>query len=242
MSAAKLIELQDISLTYRLRKTLFASLEVPALRNISFAVWPGETLGIIGRNGCGKSTLLRVMAGIFQPDTGSVVKTVDSISLMTLSLGLDPVLSGRQNAIFGGMLLGFSRKEVEERMPEIRAFSGLEEAFDQPVKSYSSGMVSRLSFSVAINMSPDVMLLDEILSVGDEEFRTRAHRAMMGKIQSDQTTVFVSHSAAEIEQLCNRVILMDGGRILDIGDPVPMIAEYRKLLSLGSPQPVGQEA
>lgn len=242
MSPAKLIELEDVSLTYKVRKTLFASFQVPALRDVSFDVVSGETLGIIGRNGSGKSTLLRVIAGIFQPDKGSVVTSAESISLMTLALGLDLVLSGRENAIFGGMLLGFSRNEVEERLPDIRAFSGLEEAFEQPVKSYSSGMMSRLSFSVAINMSPDVMLLDEILSVGDEEFRTKAHAAMMGKIQSEQTTVFVSHNAGEIEQLCNRVILMEGGRILDIGEPAPMIAEYRKLLSIEGSPGSGREA
>ena len=234
MSGSPLIRLNNVSLTYKVRQSLFSSFGVPALRNVSFEVTAGETLGIIGRNGCGKSTLLRVIAGIFQPDGGSVQSTAESISLMTLSLGLDPVLSGKDNAIFGGMLLGFPLAEVRERLDDIRSFSGLGEAFDQPVKSYSSGMVSRLSFAVAINMSPDVMLLDEVLAVGDEEFRTKAYSAMTGKIQSEQTTVFVSHSAAEIERLCDRVILLEAGQIVDIGSPAPIIAEYRKLLGVNA--------
>lgn len=234
MTTPTLISLDGVSLTYKVRKTLFSSFEVPALREVSFDVLAGETLGIVGRNGCGKSTLLRVIAGIFQPDEGSVLTAAESISLMTLALGFDPVLTGRENAIFGGMLLGFSREQVQERLAEIFSFSGLEGAFQQPVKSYSSGMVARLSFSVAINMAPDVMLLDEILSVGDEEFRTKAHLAMTEKIASEQTTVFVSHSAAEIERLCSRVILMEAGRIIDIGDPGRIINEYRRLQSIGS--------
>ena len=235
MAVDALISLQDVSLTYKVRKSLFSSFGVPALHDISFEVIAGETLGIIGRNGCGKSTILRVLAGIFEPDRGSVISTAESVSLMTLSLGLDPVLSGKENAIFGGMLLGFPLAEVRNRLEDIRAFSGLGDAFEQPVKSYSSGMVSRLSFAVAINMSPAVMLLDEILSVGDEEFRAKAYSAMTSKIQSDQTTVFVSHSAAEIERLCSRVILLEAGRIVDIGPPAPIIAEYRKLLGVSAP-------
>jgi lipopolysaccharide transport system ATP-binding protein len=150
---------------------------------------------------------------------------------MTLMLGFDPVLSGRDNALFGGMLLGFSRSEVRHQIEAMKEFSGLGTDFEKPVGGYSSGMVARLSFSVAINLEPDVMLIDEVLAVGDESFRKKAYAAMSGKITSEQTAVFVSHSAGEIEKLCDRVILLDGGRLLDCGEPASMIAEYRKLMA-----------
>jgi lipopolysaccharide transport system ATP-binding protein len=224
------ISIKNVGLTYRVRQSLFTSTRIRALSNLTFDVKKGETLGVLGRNGAGKSTLLRVLAGIFDPDEGKIIFNEDSISLMTLQLGFDPILSGRENAIFGGMLLGASRKEVEGRLALIQEFSGLEKAFEEPVKSYSSGMVSRLSFSVAINLSPDVMLLDEVLAVGDAEFRDRAYKAMLDKIRSEQTTVIVSHSTAEIEMLCDRVILLDRGQIISQGKPDEVIAAYHTLL------------
>ena len=171
-----------------------------------------------------------MLAGIYPPDSGTIQTHADSIALMTLMLGFDPVLSGRDNALFGGMLLGFSRRVVVDQLEAIREFSGLGDDFEKPVGGYSSGMVARLSFSVAINLSPDVMLVDEVLAVGDESFRRRAYQAMTEKISSRQTTVFVSHSALEIERLCDRVILLEGGEIIDIGEAADMISEYRKLL------------
>jgi lipopolysaccharide transport system ATP-binding protein len=227
MSRSIVIDVQNLGLTYRVRRSLFTSTKVLALSNLSFEVRKGETLGVLGRNGAGKSTLLRVLAGIFTPDQGAITVNAQSISLMTLQLGFDPALSGRENAIFGGMLLGFSRREVEQRIEEIRDFSGLLDAFNEPVKSYSSGMVSRLSFSVAINLSPDVMLLDEVLAVGDEEFRDKAYNAMLDKISSDQTTVLVSHSMPELERLCDRAILLDKGQLIHQGDPIEVIEKYR---------------
>lgn len=229
MNSDKLISVNDISLTYRLRKSLFRSVEVNALSGVSFDVYKGETLGIIGRNGSGKSTLLRVLAGIYQADSGSLTTQTNSITLMTLSLGFDPTLTGRANAIFGGMLLGFSRREVVDELERIRDFSGLTDAFEIPVKSYSSGMLSRLAFSVAINLAPDIMLLDEVLSVGDEEFRDRAYEAMLDKIRSTQTTILVSHSAEEIEKLCDRVLLLDEGVLVACGNASQVLSEYRKL-------------
>lgn len=225
------ITVSDLSLTYRVRRSLFGYDRVPALKGISFHLERGEALGIIGRNGSGKSTLLRALAGIYTPDAGSVVPHVRSIALMTLSLGFDPVLTGRKNAIFGAMLLGASRSDAEASLEGIKEFSGLGGAFDSPVKSYSSGMLSRLAFSVAINLSPDVMLLDEVLAVGDEEFRDKAYSAMTGKIQSDQTTVLVSHSAEEIQRLCTRAILLEAGEIVDVGEPSVIVEKYRQRLN-----------
>ena len=226
-----LLEVRQASLSYRRRLGLFRRDVKPALLDVSFDVQRGETLGVIGRNGSGKSTLLRVLAGIYPPDSGSINSQASSVALMTLMLGFDPVLSGRDNALFGGMLLGFSRMEVLGQIDSMKEFSGLGADFEKPVGGYSSGMASRLSFSVAINLAPDVMLIDEVLAVGDESFRKKAYAAMSDKITSDQTAVFVSHSAVEIERLCDRVILLDGGQLLNCGDPAPMIAEYRKLIA-----------
>ena len=147
---------------------------------------------------------------------------------MTLDLGFDPLLSGRANAIFGGMLLGFSRTDVESRLQQIQDYSGLGDSFWSPVKTYSTGMASRLSFAIAINMSPEVMLLDEVLSVGDEEFKERAYSTLAAKIRSEQTTVLVSHSVSEIQKLCDRVLLLDAGASIMIGEPDVVIEKYLK--------------
>lgn len=224
------ISVNDICLSYKIKASLFRSEYRPALKKVSFDVQKGETLGIIGRNGSGKSTLLRVLAGIYQPDSGTISTNVSSIALMTLQLGFDSVLNGRDNAVFGGMLMGFNRSEVESRIEIIHEFSGLGDSFFAPVRTYSSGMASRLSFSVALNMSPDVMLLDEVLAVGDEEFRNKAHSAMTAKITSDQTTILVSHSAEDIERLCDRAILLDAGEFVLSGSPREVIDAYRSLI------------
>lgn len=227
-----IIDAEALSLSYTVRRSgLFRSLKIPALQDVSFKVMRGETLGIVGPNGSGKSTLLKVLAGIFRPESGRIVTTANSISLMTLNLGIDPLLSGRDNAIFGGMLLGFSYRAVAARLEEIKQFSGLGEKFDQPMKSYSSGMSARLKFSVAINLSPDVMLLDEALAVGDRAFRARAYAAITSKIESDQTVILVSHSENEIAKLCDRVLLLDAGRILCEGLTEPVLEQYSQLMA-----------
>ena len=230
MNSNVAMQLEGVSLTHRTREGFFRFSKVSALRDVSFDLRHGETLGVIGRNGSGKTTLLRVLGGVFVPDQGRIISDVRSVALMTLTLGFDPALTGRSNALFGGMLLGFSREQVLEHMEEIQEFSGLGGAFDAPVKSYSKGMSARLSFSVAIKMSPDVLLLDEVLSVGDESFRQKAYQAMRNKIQSDQTTVLVSHSASEIERLCDRAILLEAGEVLAEGSPAQVLTEYRALL------------
>jgi len=200
------------------------------LENVTFSVAPGETLGIVGRNGSGKSTLLKILAGILKPDSGSVTSRADKISLMALQLGFDNLLSGRDNAVFGGMLLGFSRQEVEAKLDQIQSFSGLGRAFYAPVKSYSSGMSSRLKFAVAINLAPDIMLLDEVLAVGDMSFRKKAAAAMHSKINSDQTTILVTHNPGEVQKLCDRAILLERGKIMAEGHPDEVIDQYQSLL------------
>lgn len=229
MTETSAIELKEVNFTYRVRQDLFTSWKKPALMDVSFTLRRGETLGIVGRNGSGKSTLLKILSGVFRPDSGTMTSFVKTVSLMTLSLGFDSLLSGRNNAIFGGMLLGFTKQEVEQRLEAIKEFSGLGDSFELPVKSYSSGMASRLKFAVAINLEPDVMLLDELLAVGDVGFRKQAAAVMQEKIVSEQTTVLVSHNAGDIRRLCDRAILLEHGEIIADGNPELVLQEYQKV-------------
>ncbi len=167
----------------------------------------GETLGVIGRNGAGKSTLLRLLAGVTQPDAGRLVKRPKlNIQLLSVNLGFERILSGRENAVMAGMLLGETRKEMDYRLEAIKEFSELGDFFEQPVYSYSSGMVARLGFSVAIKTMPDVLLLDELLAVGDVNFRKKSRMATEQMIQSGRTVVIVMHNRALINKISDRVI------------------------------------
>lgn len=212
-----LLELKEISVRYSERSSLFGRNYYRALNNVSFNLYQGETLGVIGKNGCGKSTLLRLLAGIYQPDSGEVVRNTDSVSLLSLALGFDPELSGIDNAILSAMLLGFSRREAESHLQDIINFSEIGEFISRPVKTYSSGMRARLGFSVAVQMNPDILLIDEVLAVGDAEFRAKAEKVIVEKINSKQTVVIVSHAAHQIKRLCDRVIWFEHGQIKMVG-------------------------
>ncbi|MGR9098977.1 MAG: ABC transporter ATP-binding protein [Gammaproteobacteria bacterium] len=222
----KLLSLENVSVDYRLRHALFRHSYFTALKNVSFELFRGETLGIIGRNGSGKSTLLRVLSGIYKPAEGRVVNYGASVSLLSLQLGFDPELSGRNNAIFSGMLLGHRKKEIKAILDEIIAFSELGDFIDQPIKTYSDGMRLRLGFSVAVTVRPDVMLIDEVLGVGDAGFRQKAEGALQEKMLGEQTVVFVSHSLEQVRKLCDRVAWLDNGQIKMIGEAKAVIAEY----------------
>jgi lipopolysaccharide transport system ATP-binding protein len=198
---------------------------------VSFTVERGETLGIIGLNGSGKSTLLKVLADIYGVDQGKVIRYCRHVSLLSLSLGFDPDLSGRDNAIIGGMLLGARKKDVLNEIDEIIAFSELEEFIDKPMKTYSTGMTARLAFSVAIRMKPDLLLIDEVLGVGDGAFRSKAVQALESKIGSDQTVVLVSHSTEQVRNLCTRVLWLDHGRAVKIGATEEILREYADFLN-----------
>lgn len=210
---------------------MFHNKTYTALEELSFSIHRGETLGIIGRNGAGKSTLLRIIAGIFRPENGVVVvhKKV-SISLLSLQAGFDPELSGTMNAILSAMLLGFSKKQAREKLDRITSFSELEGWINEPVKTYSSGMKARLGFAVVLEMSPDILLIDEVLGVGDEQFQKKSKQAMKEKILSDQTIVFVSHSAGAVQELCTRVAWIEHGRLQMIGDTKAVIQAYQQSL------------
>jgi lipopolysaccharide transport system ATP-binding protein len=186
----------------------------------------GETVGLIGRNGAGKSTLLKVMAGIIGADDGNIETCAESISLLSLNLGFEPNLSGRDNAILNGMLLGFSKTQVQEKLLDIIDFSELSGSIDRPIKTYSSGMLARLAFSISLQMSPDIILIDEVLSVGDLSFQNKSLSAMKDKITSEQTVVFVSHDIELVKELCDQVIWLEGGLIKEQGDSDIVIEKY----------------
>ena len=203
----KILSVEGLSVKYKLRGGIFKAPEYyTVFENLTFNVYKGETLGIKGRNGAGKSTLLRVLAGVLQPNEGRVVNNGVSVSLLALSAGFDPELTGRDNAILNGMLLGYSKQQAIKQLDSIKLFSGLEVFFEKPIKLYSSGMRSRLAFSVAMYLSPDILVLDEVLSVGDKAFKKKAEAAMVEKINSDQTVILVSHSDSQMKRLCSRII------------------------------------
>lgn len=201
------LELDSVEIRYLLNEPIDGKKYYKALSSVSLRVYRGETLGIVGHNGAGKSTLLKVMAGILAPDRGSVANHGASVGLLALQAGFDDELSGIDNIIINGMLMGYSKRAIKRSLNDIIEFSGLGEFVYQPIKTYSSGMRSRLGFAVGVTLTPDVLLIDEVLSVGDEDFRGKAEQAMLDKMRSqEQTIVFVSHDAAQVERLCDRVI------------------------------------
>jgi lipopolysaccharide transport system ATP-binding protein len=226
--AAPVLSLSNVTLDYRTRRAFFRHSYRRALDDVSFDVLRGETLGVIGDNGSGKSTLLRVLAGIYRPNRGQIISRCNHIMLLSLALGFDPELSGRDNARLSGVLLGGSRKFVEDKLDEIIAFAELEEQIDEPLKTYSAGMRARLGFSVALMVEADLMLIDEVLSVGDIEFQNKAKAAMQARIHSDQTVIYVSHSIGTVAQLCSRVVWLDAGRVAGIGRAADVVAAYKK--------------
>ena len=198
-----------------------------AVRNVSFEVPEGQILGITGKNGSGKSTMLRAIAGIFSADSGEIDLHGHTISLLSIGVGFKNELSGRENIILSGMLLGFSRDFIMEKMPEIIEFAGIGNFIDMPVKTYSSGMYSKLAFSITAILETDIMLIDEVLSVGDQKFKKKSYEKMKSLISNkDRTVIIVSHSLDTLEELCDTVMWMHDGQIRRIGEPKPVLEEY----------------
>lgn len=210
-----------------------------ALKGISFQVRAGETLGIIGRNGSGKSTILKIIAGVYPPTAGEVEVKGHVSPLIELGAGFDPELTGRENVILGGALMGVDPLEMKDKLEAILAFAELDEFIDVPIKQYSSGMYARLGFSVATEINPDILLIDEVLSVGDSAFRRKCQERMETFRRQVKTIVFVSHDMGSVRKLCDRVLLLDHGRVLAEGSPEQVIARYQELLK---PQPAAKPA
>jgi lipopolysaccharide transport system ATP-binding protein len=229
-----MVELEHVGFTYRTRYGLGRKTAIEALSDISFHVERGETLGLIGRNGCGKSTLLKLLTGIYRPDRGTITRHCQRIALLALSIGFDPQLSGSDNLILASMLMGFSKREALKNRAEIIEFAGLEDFIDQPLKSYSSGMRARLGFAIGIKMRADLLLVDEVLGVGDASFRARAQDAMIDLIKSDQSVVFVSHSLTNVNDLCQRVVWLEDGMIRETGEAEVVTRHYSEFMASAS--------
>ena len=200
--------------------------EVIALDDVSFRVEKGEAFGVIGRNGAGKSTLLRVMARTLKPNTGRVVVNGRASTLLQLGVGFNPELSGRRNIYLGGLAAGLRRAEVDEIFDDVVAFADLGHAIDRPVKTYSSGMFSRLAFSVSMHLDPDILLLDEVLAVGDADFRKKSMGKMQELLERAGTIVFVSHSLPQVADFCDRALWLEKGRVRQIGEAKEVVDEY----------------
>lgn len=202
-----------------------------ALRDISFEVDRGEFLGVIGRNGSGKSTLLKILAGIYRPTLGSVDIRGTLVPFIELGVGFNPELTGRENVYLNGALLGFSRDEVDEIYGDIVAFAELEDFMDQRLKNYSSGMQVRIAFSVATRARADILLIDEVLAVGDADFQRKCFDHFRALRKTDTTIVFVTHDMVAVREFCDRAILIEGSRILAEGDPEEVSMQYLRLFN-----------
>ena len=239
------IEVKDLVISYQnLKKTsikktlLHLKRQKPdrfvAVKGISFYVREGEILGIIGKNGSGKSTTLNALAGIFSPDSGSIDLNGHSISLLSIGVGFIREMTGRENVTLSGMLLGFTEEQVKAKEQEIIDFAEIGEFIDMPVRTYSSGMYSKLAFSITAILETDIMLIDEVLSVGDQKFKKKSYEKMKSLISNkDRTVVIVSHSIETLKQLCDTVMWMHEGQIKRIGDPNEVLDEYVAFMEKG---------
>lgn len=203
-----------------------------AIKDVSFTVEQGEIIGIIGKNGSGKTTLLRAIAGIFQPNSGKIETYENRVSLMAIGVGFKPDITGRENILSSGMLMGFDERYIYSKLEEIIEFSELGDFIDKPVRTYSSGMYSKLSFAITAILDTDIMLIDEILSVGDEKFKKKSSSKMLELMkQEDKTVLIVTHGMDMLKDLCTRVIWINDGVIMQEGEPDEVIQQYLKYMS-----------
>lgn len=199
-----------------------------ALDGVSFAVHPGEALGIIGKNGSGKTTMLRLLAGVLEPSSGTIRVDGKLSTLIDLGAGFNPDLSGEENVYLAGALYGFSRAEMRAKLPRIVEFSELSDFIQVPVKNYSAGMSARLGFSIATDVDPDVLVVDEVLAVGDQAFQEKCLARMREFRRSGKTILLVSHDLATVESFCDRALLLNRGRVVTEGEPERVVTMYRR--------------
>lgn len=208
---------------------------VEAVKHLTLDVAHGSVLGIVGANGAGKSTLMRSIAGILPPTEGRIIVNGKISTLLALGVGFNPALSGRDNIILGGLASGMTKDEIEAKTEEISDFAALPDGFiDMPVRTYSSGMYGRVAFSVAINMTPDILLLDEALSAGDASFKEKSFNRMRQLCKEARTIVIVSHALATVNELCDSAIWMHKGNLLAQGKPEDIVDQYLKFLDVGA--------
>ena len=234
------IEIRDVHIHYKLMKNFSIQRNLlkrnaekaetfEAVRGISFDVAKGEILGIIGKNGSGKSTLLRAIAGVFSPNRGTIDLKGHSVSLLSLGVGFKDTLTGRDNIFLSGMLLGFHKEQIREKEEAIIEFSELGKFIDMPVKTYSSGMYSKLAFAITSSLETDIMLVDEVLSVGDEHFKKKSMARMEELIgDKNRTVLIVSHTIETLQKLCDRILWMNDGLVTEIGGTEQVLKRYRQ--------------
>lgn len=238
------ISVKDVKIRYRcfkkvsLLKSIFAPKKFSkteyfeAVKGVSFEVEKGQILGIVGKNGSGKSTLLRAIAGIFSPDSGTIDLHNHSISLLSIGVGFQSKLSGRENIYLSGMLLGFDHEQIEEKIDEIIEFAELGDFIDRPVKTYSSGMYSKLAFSITAILETEIMLIDEVLSVGDAKFKKKSYNKMKSLIMNkDRTVLIVSHSSETLRNLCDNILWLHDGEVKMLGTTQEVLPLYEKFMS-----------
>ncbi len=245
--AKKALVVQDVSILFNLSKENVDNLkellikkikgekirfnEFWALKNINFELNKGDRLGILGLNGAGKSTLLKIIAGVYKPTTGKVTRHGHIAPMIELGAGFDPNYTGRENIFLYGSVLGFSREFLESKYEEILEFSELGDFIDVPIKNYSSGMRARLGFSIATVVEPEILILDEVLSVGDAKFRKKCEKKMQGMFDHGVTVLFVSHSLEQVKRLCNKAILLEHGELVAQGGIQEVAAIYDSMLN-----------
>lgn len=242
--AESAISVKDVKIRYRcfkkvsLLKTIFAPKKFSkteyfeAVKGVSFEIKKGQILGIVGKNGSGKSTLLRAIAGIFSPDEGTIDLHGNSISLLSIGVGFQAKLTGRENIYLSGMLLGFDRAKIDEKLDEIIEFAELGAFIDRPVKTYSSGMYSKLAFSITAVLETDIMLIDEVLSVGDAKFRKKSYEKMRSLItKEDRTVIIVSHDSNTLKKLCDTILWIHEGEMKALGPIDEVLPQYEKFMS-----------
>lgn len=228
MKTECMVSLKNVGLRYsRSGRNIFgATNQYHALRDISLEICKGETLGIIGRNGSGKTSLLKIIAGVLTADYGQIERTKATISMLSLQVGFLPHLTGRENAILGALLLGKTKKEARDLLHAVESFAELDTFFDEPLMTYSSGMKARLGFSVAYYAAADILLIDEVLGVGDKEFRAKSSEAIKDMMNSRRTVVLVSHSLPTMRELADRVVWVEDGVTKEQGPTEAVLSNY----------------
>lgn len=226
MANDKVMSLKEFLVAVLKRRLTYEEFQV--LDDVSFEVKKGEVVGIIGKNGAGKSTLLKIIAGVMKPTSGKVTANGNIVPMLELGSGFDPELNGRENIFLNGAILGYSQEFLQEKYDEILEFSELGQFIDMPIRNYSSGMMMRLAFSIATVVQPEILIVDEILAVGDEGFQNKSKARMMELMSGGTTVLFVSHSLQQIEEMCDRVVWLDNHKIKMIGETKEVCKAYEE--------------